>query len=413
MSDIATTTIQVSEPPAIQISADKPPVLLNNETSITLSIGATEGHTYTWAKDGQPIADATNPVVKVNEAGSYVATITNGLACTRESAPFMVLAPQPSAPSTVCLNEAAQYQITPDSVNGGLIRYRWLFGDGTNEEGSSVTYQYSQGGNYTVAVEVLSTDGKVTSRLEQGVTVFDLPTLDISTAGKRHLCPGETVTLVGSEGFASYAWSTGETAAELTVAEAGTYSLTVTTEDGCTLTKDIDVRDVPNPEGLIEASSERVSLGDTLQLTASGGDTYRWSPATGLSDTTVANPIARPLITTTYTCVITTNDGCSVTTEYTVYVDRSLDVVPQKIFTPNYDGQNDTWLIDKMELYPDCSMTLFNRQGVKIFEQEDYSNDNPWDGTNNGQLVPAGVYFYLINCGDEAGQQTGSVTIVR
>lgn len=413
ISDIATTTILVSEPPAIQISADKPPVLLTNETSVTLSIGATEGHTYSWAKDGQPVADATTPALTVSEAGSYVATITNGIACTRESVPFVVVAPQPIIPVTVCLNEAAEYQVTPDSVNGAPIRYRWLFGDGIHKEGSAVAYQYPRAGSYTATVEVVVTDGSVTSRLEQAVTVFDLPELTIGTEGKRHLCPGETVTLVGSEGFESYAWSTGETTATLTVAEAGIYSITVTTTDGCSLTKDIEVKDVPNPEARIEASSERVSLGDTLQLKASGGDIYRWSPVTGLSDTTVANPIARPLVTTTYACTVTTNDGCSVTAEYTVYVDRSLDVEPQKIFTPNYDGQNDTWLINKMELYPDCSMTLFNRQGVKIFERKDYSNDNPWDGSSNGQLVPAGVYFYLINCGDEAGQQTGSVTIMR
>ena len=410
VSDVATTTIQVSEPPAIQISSDQPPVLLNGETSVTLSVNLTDDHTYTWQKDGQLVAGATTPTLSVSEAGTYVATITNSIGCARQSASFSVVAAQTEISAEICQNEMTTYRVSPDSVNGSAVRYRWLFDDRTVREGSTVEYGYSQAGSYTVTVEVLAADGRVTSRHQQAITVFDLPELSITTEGKRHLCPGETVTLVGNEGFAGYAWNTGETTATLTVAEAGTYSLTITTTDGCTLTKDIEVRDVPNPEALITARSERVSLGDTLQLTASGGDTYQWQPATGLSDTTVANPIARPLVTTTYTCVLTTNDGCSVTAEYTVYVDRSLDVKPRKIFSPT----NNTWLIDKMELYPDCRLTLFNRQGAKIFERENYSNDNPWDGTsNNGQIVPAGVYFYLINCGNEAGQQTGSVTIVR
>ena len=413
VSNIATTTIQVSEPPVIQISADKPPVLLTGETRLTLSIAAVEGHTYAWKKDGQLVAGATGSTLTVGEAGRYVATITNSLGCTRESSPFTVAAAQTSIPTTTCLREAASFRISPDSINTSPVRYRWTFGDGTREEGSAVAHTYTQAGDRTVAVEVLAADGSVTDRVEQTITVFDLPELTITTEGKRHLCPGETVTLVGNAGFDAYAWNTGETTATLVVAEAGTYSLTVTTNDGCTLTESIEVRDVPNPEARIDARSERVSLGDTLRLTASGGDTYRWSPATGLSDTTVANPIARPLVTTTYACTVTTDDGCSVTTEYTVYVDRSLDVEPQTIFSPNGDGQNDTWFINKMDLYPDCRLTLFNRQGVKIFEQENYSNDNPWNGTGSRQLVPAGVYFYLINCGDEAGQQTGSVTVVR
>ncbi len=413
ISDEATTTIEVSEPPAVQVSANQPPVLLNAQTSITLSIPTTEDHTYAWFRDGQAIASATTNALTVSKAGSYVVTITNGLSCVRESPPFVVADGQPEIPATVCQNQEANYRVLPDSLNGVAVRYRWTFGDGGTLEGNSVNYLYPEAGNFTIAVEVLSADNQTTSRHEQAITVFPSPVFTLATEGKANLCPGETVTLVGSEGFATYTWNNGETTSRITASQAGVYALTVTTDDGCTLTKEIEVRDVPNPEPIIEASTERVDLGDTLQLQVSGGDSYLWRPAQGLSDTTIANPIARPLVTTTYTCEVTNNEGCSVTAEYTIYVDRSLDVVPDKIFSPNADGQNDTWHIEKMELYPDCQLTLFNRQGVQVFTRENYANDNPWDGTNSGQFIPAGVYFYLINCGDEAGQQTGSVTIVR
>ncbi len=413
ISDEATTTIQVSEPPAIQISANQPPVLLNEQTSVTLSIPVTENHAYAWFKDGQVVAGATTNALIVSEAGSYVVTITNGLSCVRESPPFVVADGQPEIPATVCQNQEENYRMLPDSLNGVAIRYRWTFGDGGAREGNLVNYVYPEAGSFTVAVEVLSDANQATSRREQAITVFPSPVFTLAPEGKANLCPGEMVTLVGSEGFATYTWNNGETTPRITASQAGVYALTVTTSDGCTLTKEIEVQDVPNPEPVIEASAERVDLGDTLQLQVSGGDSYLWRPAQGLSDTTIANPIARPLVTTTYTCEVTNNEGCSVTAEYIVYVDRSLDVVPDKIFSPNADGQNDTWHIDKMELYPDCRLTLFNRQGVGVFKQENYTNDNPWDGTHNGQFIPAGVYFYLIDCGDEAGQQTGSVTIVR
>ncbi|MGB3777408.1 MAG: FG-GAP-like repeat-containing protein [Tunicatimonas sp.] len=413
ISDDATATIKVSEPPAIQISANQPPVLLNEQTSVTLSIPVAESHTYVWFKNEQIIGGANTNALTVSEAGTYVATITNELSCVRESPPFVVADGQPEIPATVCQNQEENYRVLPDSLNGVAIRYRWNFGDGGTLEGNSVNYGYSEAGSFTVAVEVISADNQVSSLRQQAITVFPSPVFTLAPEGKANLCPGETVTLVGSEGFATYTWNNGETTPRITASQAGVYALTVTTDDGCTLTKEIEVRDVPNPEPVIEASTERVSLGDTLQLQVSGGDTYLWQPAQGLSDTTIANPIARPLVTTTYTCKVTNNEGCSVTAEYIVYVDRSLDVVPDKIFSPNADGQNDTWRIEKMELYPDCRMTLFNRQGVQVFKRENYTNDNPWDGSNNGQFIPAGVYFYLIDCGDEAGQQTGSVTIVR
>ncbi len=413
VSDDATATIKVSEPPAIQISSNQLPVLLNEQTNITLSVPNTEDHTYAWFKDGQVVAGATANALTVSEAGSFIATITNVLSCVRETPPFVVATAQPEIPATVCQNQEENYLILPDSLNGVAMRYRWTFGDGGTLEGNSVNYAYPEAGSFTVAIEVLSADNQASSRHEQAITVFPSPIFTLAPEGKANLCPGETVTLVGSEGFATYAWNNGEITPSITVSQAGVYSLTVTTSDGCTLTKEIEVRDVPNPEPIIEASTERVDLGDTLQLQVSGGDTYLWRPAQGLNDTTISNPIARPLVTTTYTCEVTNNEGCSVTAEYIVYVDRSLDVVPDKIFSPNADGQNDTWRIEKMELYPDCRMTLFNRQGVQVFKRENYTNDNPWDGSNNGQFIPAGVYFYLIDCGDEAGQQTGSVTIVR
>ena len=54
-----------------------------------------------------------------------------------------------------------------------------------------------------------------------------------------------------------------------------------------------------------------ICRGESLQLSASGGLTYRWSPATALSSTTIANPIANPTQTTRYTVTITNKEGCS------------------------------------------------------------------------------------------------------
>ncbi|MDI6794892.1 MAG: hypothetical protein QME81_18835, partial [bacterium] len=61
---------------------------------------------------------------------------------------------------------------------------------------------------------------------------------------------------------------------------------------------------------------ERICTGayTTLHGSAAGGSspyTYAWSPATGLSDTTTANPTACPDTTTTYTLTVTDNNGCT------------------------------------------------------------------------------------------------------
>lgn len=68
-----------------------------------------------------------------------------------------------------------------------------------------------------------------------------------------------------------------------------------------------------------------ICAGDTIQLNASGGGNYVWVPANGLSDDSIANPLAYPLITTIYTVSVTLN-GCSKTDEITVTV-RPLPVL--------------------------------------------------------------------------------------
>lgn len=413
-SNMATTTILISEPQSIQIHSDDLPVFFEGGQA-TLRLEAVAGNTYSWKKNGQLISNATTAELVVTEEGDYVATIQNAVGCTRESAPFKITFARSAIPEEACRKEAVEFIVTPASLNGQNIKYRWNFGDRSTSEKSIATHTYKTAGNFTVAVEILNANGEAVDRYEKAITILDLPNFDIVATNNGYLCPEESVELAVNEGFSSYTWNTGETTQAITVHEAGTYTVTVVAASGCVVSKTIEVKEANSPENTITARAERISLGDTLQLIAPNieGATYLWSPNNTLSDSTLSNPIVRPLLTTTYTCLITNAQGCHSTAEFTVTVDRSLDVNAQKAFTPNDDGKHDTWFIEKMDLYPDCRMTIFNRQGIKIYEAENYSNENGWDGTIHGKPTPAGVYFYLIDCGKEAGRQTGSVTIVR
>jgi len=413
VSDTATTYIKVSEPETIAVQTESLPVFFEGG-EVSLTVNNVDGQTYQWQQNNQDIGGATELTFTADQEGEYRVITRNAEGCTRNSESVQITFARPEMPTEVCLNQPGTFIITPGRLNGENIRYRWSFGEsGSPLEGDTVSYQFRAAGTRTVVVEILENDGSVRDLYEQSIEVLDIPELIVQAADNPNLCPNTSVVLEANEGFSAYTWSNGDNRRTLSVSEAGTYTVTATTETGCTTSQQIVVEEADNPEAEITASRDRVSLGDTLRLQATGGVVYRWSADPSISDSTVANPIVRPLITTTYTCLVINELGCESTAEFTVTVDRSLDVVPEKAFTPNNDGNNDTWYIEKMDLYPDCRLTLFNRQGVKIFEEEAYSNFQPWNGTTNGSLVPAGVYFYLIDCGEEAGRQTGSVTIIR
>ena len=412
-SDTATTYIKVNSPNDIAVTTSDAPVFFEGGQATLAVDDNTTGNTYRWKKDGAFISGATNSTYTATEAGGYAVEVKNLFGCTKTSPAFSTAIAQPNIPVRNCLNEAVSFEVTPTTVNGQNVVYRWDFGDNsTRSQGSSVTHTYSAAATYTAAVEIL-TNGSPSDRYEQAIEIIDIPALEISTSGSRNLCPGENVTLMVDDTYSAFEWNNGETTHRTTVDEPGTYTVTVTTADNCSITEDIEIVHVPNPEAVIEASIDLISLGDSVRLTASGGASFLWTPGRHLSDSTVANPMARPLLTTTYRVIVTSADGCRDTAEYTLNVKRTLEVNAKKAFTPNNDGVNDTWIIERIELYEDCTVNIFDRQGTKVYQVTPYDNNSGWNGTRNGSQVAAGAYYYLISCGGDAGSATGSVTIVR
>ncbi len=84
------------------------------------------------------------------------------------------------------------------------------------------------------------------------------------------------------------------------------------------------------------------------------------------------------------------------------------------VITPNDDGDNDRWIIDGIDHFPDNSVTIFNRWGDKIYDYDRYDNETVvWKGTDRqGHLVPDGTYYYILTIKD-GGSWNGWVFIRR
>lgn len=156
---------------------------------------------------------------------------------------------------------------------------------------------------------------------------------------------------------------------------------------------------------------QEIGEGESTQLDAFGGPPYEWSPTSGLSGSDIPNPIASPAGTTTYT-VTTTINGCTFSDQTTVQVIRRIE--PPNTFTPNDDGYNDTWDIPGIADYPGAEVLIFDRWGQRVYRNIGYRE--PWDGTNNGNKVPVGTYYYQIQLNQLEGRSppyTGFITVVR
>jgi gliding motility-associated-like protein len=111
----------------------------------------------------------------------------------------------------------------------------------------------------------------------------------------------------------------------------------------------------------------------------------------------------------TYTLTVTGDGNCTATDFLTVKIFRPLKI--PNVFSPNGDGQNDTWRIDHLADYPGATVSIFNRYGQQVYSSTGYGT--PWDGTIKGKPLPVATYYYIIELKNDFKPLNGSVTIVR
>lgn len=198
---------------------------------------------------------------------------------------------------------------------------------------------------------------------------------------------------------------------------AGNYTvkLTIADANGCGSAETTNPVTI-TPAPVVNAGLDKlISYGSstTLDATITNATNYNflWSPSVSLSSATVLNPLATPLVTTTYTITATDKvTGCSAKDAVTITPISKL-YIPTG-FTPNNDGKNDKWEIPGLALYPDAVVSVYSRWGEKVYEAKNYYS-NPWSGLFKGQMIP-GMYVYVIKLyPDKPDVIKGMVVIIQ
>ena len=241
---------------------------------------------------------------------------------------------------TVCLGASTTLAVTGPA---GLT-YTWT-GDGQTRTGASITVSPTTTTTYTVT----GTDGTCSVTATTTVTVAPPPTADAGT--DRTICPGVASTPLGGAPIAgaTYSWSPALGLSSTTVANptvtlpnatgaaiVQVYTLTVTVGANCSSVGTVRVTVSPpavanaGPAQTVCANVASAALG----APALPGYTYSWSPATGLSSATAAQPTVtlpnatNAAITATYTLTATNASGCTATSSVTITVNPAVVVSP-------------------------------------------------------------------------------------
>ncbi|SEO20994.1 gliding motility-associated C-terminal domain-containing protein [Mucilaginibacter gossypiicola] len=323
--------------------------------------------------------------------------------------------PSISAPP-VCEGDA----LTLTANAPGAVSYEWT-GPGVTADNKAqnplVIDNATVAANGDYQVKVFSAGDCSTPSDKVRATVNLKPVIPVITPAP--ICKGSiTILNETTPNAKSYSWlpvtglsdpTSGSPAAK--PAETTTYTVTVTSNEGCIATQTVTVTVKPAPEVSINPQ-KKIFEGQSVVLDAqaSNADTYLWSPADGLDDPTKQNPVASPTDDITYTLKATSGIGCG-SAFTSVFVRVYKKIVIPTTFSPNGDGLNDNWDIEALSTYPQCSLNVFNRNGQKVYASTGY--DKPWNGAYKGYVLPSGTYYYVIDLKSGAPLLSGWVLIVH
>ncbi len=315
----------------------------------------------------------------------------------------------------VCEGDALTLTATP-----GAIRYEWT-GPGVTEANKAQNPLVIDNasavdiGDYQVTVFSVGDCSRTSDKLHAVVNLKPVITVNAPPP----ICKGSaTIISADAPDAKSYSWlpvtGLSDPAAKSPAAkpaETTTYTVTVTSNEGCTSTKQVTVTVMPVPEASI-SSQKKIFEGQSVVLDAETqyADTYLWTPAEGLDDPTKMNPVASPTDDITYTLKASSGIGCG-SVSVSVFVRVYKKIVIPTTFSPNGDGLNDYWDIEALSTYPESTMNVFSRSGQKVYTSIGY--DKPWNGAYKGYVLPSGTYYYVIDLKNGAPLLSGWVFIVH
>lgn len=213
------------------------------------------------------------------------------------------------APEVVC--PGTSFDLNNLSIDADA--YLWYLDDGTTSTETEFSYSFDEPGTYDIKLVATNNSGCILpDSTTISIEVESEP--DIEADDPPPVCPGETVQLEAT-GADSWEWipaiglDVPSIAAPTFVGESSTeYTVVGTTPCG-TDTAYVEVT-VGNLSTEV-SDNQTICPGDSVQLEATGGVAYTWTPEAGLSDPNSANPMASPEFTTGYQVEITTGDGCN------------------------------------------------------------------------------------------------------
>jgi gliding motility-associated-like protein len=277
----------------------------------------------------------------------------------------------------LCQGDNATYTLQAQVVGNNNPSYQWQSNinnttwadiSGENSKSLNISIKNASAGIFQYRVGInngtsTSPDCRVYSN-PLTATVYANPVIT-GVSATQSICEGDNLQLSASGGV-TYQWTGPNLPAttqnpviikNISLADAGKYKVIAYNQYSCPAADSTELTVYPKVTAAVAQHSVTICAGANASLSASGGTAYLWSPSTGLSDPTSANPTASPADSTLYTVTVSNSNGCSDTATVAVNVLR------------------------KAIANAGANKVIFEGQSVKLTASEKYGNVFYWTPT--------------------------------
>ncbi len=374
---------------------------------------------YEWTPAGSVSnPNISNPVYTDPYSQTLHVTGTDINGCKGEDIVNVTVKPVPVvstiADTTICSTQTVTLFTT------GAASYTWSPPTGLSDPTSpNPVFSGTSGQTYTVT----GTAANGCSAQDVVTITVNVPVPFVQPPGKT-MCSTTSVMLDGANGTGmQYAWSPGTYLSSTSIINPVANPPFTTVYDVLVTDKvcarnasfNVVVTVVDRPVVNARKSGDIDCAHRSVVLSAEGGNTYLWTPATGLSNPNSPNPVANPDHDQTYTVTVTNSANCTNTGSVTVLNKKAASLaryIPSA-FTPNGDGLNDCYGIKNWQYIKKLQFLIYNRWGELVF----YTTRQGacWDGNYRGKKAEEGTYVYYIKAETECGteEQRGNVILIR
>jgi gliding motility-associated-like protein len=403
---------------------DKPPLKVQPSDTLicngdNVQLNAVGNGVFSWTGVNVVNGNTATPTVSPTATSNYIVTLDDNGCVNKDTVQVRVVdfvTLKAMADTVICATDSVQLTATTDG-----LRFDWTPAGTLNNPAllspkalpvSTTTYQ------------ITATIGHCNATDDVTVTLVPYP---VANAGPdTTICFDSEARLHASIVGSSFTWTPSSSldnpnsltpfASPLTTTS---YILTVRDNLGCPKPKRDTVLVKVLPKINAYAGKDTaVVVGQSLQLNASGGLNYFWTPSTYLNRNNIANPIGvydGVVDSIRYKVLVNNEAGCVDSAYVTVKVFRTNpQIFVPSAFTPNGDGKNDYVRPIPVGISHMDYFRIYNRWGQLVFSSTD--TERGWDGKIGGKEQPSGTFVWIVRGSDFTGKVVfakGTVTLIR